>query len=149
MPGKKKIFGIAAALFLLLGDFLYWSLPFSLSKALPKEAWNRAQLWYYDEHFDMRELTVDEETLQKLLTNLEAEKVTNRPRFRGMSQPYFQLHLSYDGGYPCSITIVENGDISIAAELDTDHRSYFDGGEELYAYLLALSKNLPAVFPVE
>lgn len=148
MSRKKMIFGTIAALLLALGDFLYWTLPFSLGKAVPKEDWNGAQLWYYDENFDMRELVIDEETLQKIVTNIDAERVTNRPRFRTISQPYFQLYLYHGTGYPCSFTIVENGDISIAAELDTDHRKYFDGGEELYAYLRYASKNLPATFPV-
>lgn len=139
MPRQKKLLVIAAVLLLLLGDYLYWTIPFSLGKAVPNENWNGAQLWYYDEHFDMQEIPIAETALQQLLTCLKTEKVTHRPRFRGMSQPYFQLYLYHGEGYPCSVTIVENGDISIAAEFDTDHRTYFDSGEELYRNLLSMT----------
>lgn len=149
MSRKKMLFGIFAALLLLLGDFLYWTLPFSLGKAVPDENWNRAQLWYYDEHFAVRELVIDETAVQRIVTNINAEKVTNRPRFHTMSQPYFLLYLYCDEGYPCSLTIVENGDISVTDDWVTDHRKYFDGGEELYEYLRILSANLPAVFPAD
>jgi len=147
MSRKKKLLILAAIALLFLADFLYWTVHFSFEKALPDENWTKAQLWYYDEHFDMREILLDEADLGQVVTSLKGGQVTNRPRFRTLSQPYFQLYLYSDKGYPTSITIVENGDISIAEQLDTDHRKYFDGGEELFAILKGLMGRSPAVFP--
>lgn len=135
MSKRWRIVAVLAVLLLFLGDYLYWTTPFYLKRVIPGEEWTKAQLWYYNEHFDAQEILVDGETLQKIMSGFNAERVTNRPGFRTLSQPYFMLYLYYDEGCPCSVTIVENGDISIAAELDTDHRKYFDGGEELFEYL--------------
>lgn len=147
MRRKKHFFCILAVLLLILGDCLYWTLPLSLERAIPDEDWNQAELLYFDEYFNMREITLDEGTLQQILTSLSTARVSNGPRFHTMSQPYFLLYLYSDEGYPCSLTIVENGDISVTDDWVTDHRKYFDGGEELYEYLRMLSANLPAVFP--
>ena len=103
---------LLVVLLLLLGDFLYWTVPFSFEKALPDENWTTAQLWYYDEHFDMREILVQEEMIEKILTTAEGTSVTNRPRFQTMSQPFFHLFLYSEDGYT-RITVVENGDVAI------------------------------------
>lgn len=147
MPRKKKIFAVVAILLLFLGDFLYWTIPFSFEKALPKENWTKAQLWYYDEYFDMREITIDENTLKQIVTSLKGGQVTNRPRSRFRSLPDFELYLYSDRFLTCSINISENGDISVAAELETDRRKHYDGGEELYVMLKNLTSQLPAFFP--
>lgn len=140
MSWKKKLLAIFVCLLLFLGDFLYWTIPFSFGKVLPEENWAKAQLWYYDEHFEMREIPIDESTLQQIVTSLKGGQVTNRPRSRFRSLPDFELYLYSNRSLPCSINISDNGDISVAAELDTDHRKYFDGGQELYQALLALSQ---------
>ena len=149
MSPKKKILVILAIALLFLADFLYWTVPFSLDRAIPEDNWTRVQLWYYDEHFDMREILVDNADLEQIVTSLKGGQVTNRPRFRTLSQPYFLLCLYSEDGYPTSITIVENGDVSMAVQLDTDHRTYYDGGEELFAILKGMMNRSPAAFSVE
>ena len=107
------------------------------------------QLWYYDEHFDMREILVEDEQIGQIVSAAQGTTVTNRLRFRTLSQPYFLLYLYSEDGYPTSITIVENGDVSMAVQLDTDHRIYYDGGEELFAILKGMMNRSPAAFSVE
>ena len=140
MSRKKRILAIFAVVLLFLGDYLYWTVPVSFGKAVAKESWVGAQLWWYDEHFDSHEITIDETTLLQILSDIEGTEVTRRPKFLGMSQPYFMLYLYHSNGYPYSLTIVENGCISITPEMDTDRRKYFDGGGELYQALLALTE---------
>ena len=140
MSRKKKLLVMLALLLPFLADYLYWTTPFSLGKVLPEENWAKAQLWYYDEHFDVREIPIDESALQQIVISLKGGQVTNRPRSRLRSLPDFELYLYAERILPCSINISENGNISVAAELDTDHRKYFDGGQELYQALLALTE---------
>ena len=138
MARKKKLPVLLVVLMLLLADFLYWTVPFSLDRAIPEDNWTRVQLWYYDEHFNMREILIDNADLEQIVTSLKGGQVTNRPRSRFRSLPDFELYLYSDSSLPCAINISENGNISVAAELDTDHRKYFDGGEEMYQVLLTL-----------
>ena len=149
MSPKKKILVILAIALLFLADFLYWTVSFSLDRAIPEDNWTRVQLWYYDEHFNMREILVEDEQIGQIVSAAQGTTVTNRPRFRTLSQPYFLLYLYSEDGYPTSITIVENGDVSVAAQLDTDHRTFYDGGEELFAILKGMMNRSPAVFPAE
>lgn len=140
---KKHIKGIAAVFLccaLLLADFLYWTVSFSLGPKLPREAVTKVQLWYYDEYFDSHELSVEGDALEALVSAVKTERVTKRPSFRTMSDPYFYLLLYCGDGYPSALTIVENGDISLDTEIVSDRRQYFDSGEELYQALLALRK---------
>ena len=149
MARKKKLPVLLVVLMLLLADFLYWTVPFSLDRAIPEDNWTRVQLWYYDEHSDMREILVEDEQIGQIVSAAQGTTVTNRLRFRTLSQPYFLLYLYSEDGYPTSITIVENGDVSMAVQLDTDHRIYYDGGEELFAILKGMMNRSPAAFSVE
>lgn len=142
----KLLPAVLALAFLLTGIWLYGNVYFPLGDAMPDETWTKAKLWYYDEAFHSREIEIDEVTFSKLVPVLESERVSHRQAFAGMSQPYFQLYLYHDTGYPTVFYIVENGDIAVAAELDADRYRHFDGGEELYACLRILTKNLPAAF---
>lgn len=137
MSGKKKLLAGAVVLLLLLGDFLYWTVSFALREKISQEEVTKVQLWYYDESFDFHEIPVEGDALARLVSAVKTERVTNRPSFHTMSGPYFYL-LLYCGGYPWALTIVENGDISLAPELDSDHRLYFDSGGELYQELYRL-----------
>ena len=136
---KKKLFPILLILLLLLTDYLYWTVEFPLSHKTPEEAQNaeEAQLWYYDEFATPHEIIVSEEDLPEILQALDADKVTRRPKFATMSDPFFYLYLHYPYGYTC-MTVVENGDISINPYYDSDKRLYFDGGRELYQTLFRL-----------
>lgn len=148
MDRKKKVFAVVAVFLLLLGDYLYWSIPFSFGKVLPQESWTKVQLWYYDEHFDSREILVEEEWIERILTTAAGTTVTNRPRFRTMSQPFFYLFLYHPNGYT-RITVVENGDIDLNPRISDQRELYYDGGEELFAVLKGVMERSPAVFPVE
>ena len=147
---KKKWIVILAVFLLLLGDFLYWTAELSLGKKLPEVAEDTAkvQLFYYDETFASREILVEEGDSEKILGTVAGTSVTRRPKFSTMSQPFFYLYLYYPDGYT-RLLVVENGDVSLEPDMQSDKRLYFDGGEALFATLKGLMNRSPAVFPAE
>ncbi len=136
MSWKKRLLVIAAVLLLFLGDYLYWTAPISLGKQLPAKVWGKAQLWYYDDGLiDSTEIQVTEEDFGTIAAALENTRVTRRPRFQTMSQPWFYLVVQRPDGALVILTIVENGDIAV--DPGTGGKQYYDSGEELYQVLLA------------
>ena len=136
MNRKKKLWILLAVAALLLADFLYWSVPFSFGKMLPEETWTEARLVYYDDHLLSRETVIaDEAMLEQILTAAEETTVTHRPRFRTISQSYFELFLLCEEGAPCVITLLANGDVAVTPEMDSDCQKFCDGAEELFAAL--------------
>ena len=138
---KKKWIVILSVLFLLLADFLYWTAELPLRRKLPEmtEDTAKVQLFYYDETFASREILVEEGDIENLLGTVAGTSVTRRPKFATMSQPFFYLYLYYPDGYT-RVLVVENGDVSLEPDMRSDKRLYFDGGEELYQTLLALTQ---------
>ena len=141
MSWKKKILTVLAVLLLLLCDYLYWTVELPLTDKLPEAVQSTmdVQLIYYDDFFTSREITVEQEAVANILNTLEKTVVTRRPKFGTMSQSFFYLYLHYYDGYT-RLLVVENGDISADPDHLSDKRIYFDGGEELFQTLLALTK---------
>jgi len=141
MSWKKKLLAILAVLLLLGCDYLYWTLELPLADKLPEAVQNTmgVQLFYYDDFFTSREITVEQEAVADILNALEGTAVTRCPKFGTMSQPFFYLYLHYPNGYT-RLLVVENGDISADPDMDSDRRIYFDGGEELFQALLPLTE---------
>ena len=133
---RKKWLPAVFVVFLLLGDYLYWTVKQPLNACLPDAVYSsvKADLIYYDRFFDSRHIAADEAMLAEILQAIDRAEVTRRPRFSSMSEPFFYLYLYYPNGYT-RITIVQNGDISVVPDYRSDRQLYFDGGEELYQYL--------------
>lgn len=139
MSKTKKIILAALAVCMLAASlWLYWERTFSLSSVLPEENWTRVEISIGDPGVGQAiwQGTVDLETV---LTALDHARVSRGPGFPGMTQPYFQLTLYKGEAYPTHITVVKNGQISVAEELDFDHYAYYEGGDWLYAALLTLT----------
>jgi len=136
---KKKLLVFFSVILLLLGDYLYWTLPRPLNTDLPEEIYSsvKADLIYYDRYFTPKDIEVDEAQLADILNALAQTEVTRRPKFRTMSQPFFYLYLYYPDGYTV-MTVVENGNLVVTPNMYRDRHVYFDGGEELYQVLLGL-----------
>ncbi len=139
MSGKKKLLTILVILLLFLGDYLYWTAPLSLGKQLPAKVWGKTQLWHYDEGIlDSTEIELAEEDFGKIAAALENTRVTRRPKFQTMSQPWFYLVMQRPDGALVILTIVENGDIAV--DPGTGRKQYYDSGEELYQLLLVYAQ---------
>lgn len=139
MKKAKKIVLIGLILCALaLSAWLYWERAFPLADVLPEEDWIRVQIDIGDPGVGQEpwQGTADPETV---LTALEQAQVTRGPEFRSMSLPYFQLTLFKGESYPTHITVVANGQISVAVELDFDNYRYYEDNGELYAALLELT----------
>jgi len=134
----KKIFAIAAVFLILAADFFYWDHGLSLGQQLPARVWGEAQLWYYNDGFlDSEEIEITEEDFGFLAAALENTRVTRRPKFQTMSDPWFYLAMQRHDGALVILTIVENGDIAV--DPGTGRKQYYDSGEELYQSLLTLT----------
>ena len=139
MSRKKSLLVIFCVLLLLLGDYLYWTVPLVLKKEMPEEVYDsvKMQLFYYDQFFDQKEIPVEDAALTTVLEAVEQTEVTRRPKSGTMSEPFFRLFLYYPDGYTM-LTVVENGKISLNPRIADRQVLYFDGGEELYQTLLTL-----------
>lgn len=139
MSRKKKILVFLAILLLFLGDYLYWTVPFSLEKKLPEEIFDsaRVQVFYYDQFFVAEEIPVEASDVKTVLEAVKHTEVTRKPKFGTMSQPFFYLYFYYPDGYT-RVMAEENGNIIVTPDHLKDRNIYFDGGEELYQALLAL-----------
>lgn len=139
MKKPQKIF-LAGLLVCVLTFFawFYWERTFSLSSVLPQEDWVRVEIYIGDPGVGQEQWQGTVE-LEDVLSALEQARVSRGPEFPGMTQPYFQLTLYKGESYPTHITVVKNGQISVAAELDFDNYKYYEGGQWLYAALLALT----------
>ena len=132
---KKKIVTVIAVFLLLTANFLYWTAGLSLSRQLPARVWGKAQLWHYNESYlDSEEIPLTEEDFGFLAAALENTRITRRPKFQTMSDPWFYLVMQRHDGALVILTIVENGDIAV--DPGTGKKQYYDSGEELYQSLL-------------
>ena len=141
MSRKKKILVFLVILLLFLGDYLYWTVPFSLEKKLPEEIHDSLgmQLFYYDQFFDQKEIQVEVSDVKTVLEAVKHTEVTRKPKFGTMSQPFFYLYFHYPDGYT-RVMAEENGNIIVTPDHLKDRNIYCDGGEELYRALLALAQ---------
>lgn len=138
---KKSRMIILAALIacvLIVSLWFYWEHTFSLNSVLPEENWTRVEISIGDPGVgdEQWQGTVD---LEAVLTALEYARVSRGPEFPGMTQPFFQVTLYKGEAYPTHITVVKNGQIAVAEELDFDNYKYYEGGDWLYAALLTLT----------
>ena len=133
----KIIFLFVAALFLLLGVFLYETLPVAMKDVLPEDNWTKAQVRFYQDNHTT-EFELEGAQLEQLVSLLEEPVVNRGPSFAGMSPPFFHIHLSASSGPGTLIYVLEDGRISIAVDYDTNHYRYFQGGETLYQAILQL-----------
>ena len=147
---KPKKTGIAVlVLVLVIGAlWLYWEWPHSLGDFLPKEAWTGLDLLQDDATNTGAFITFQNPPLEEILIQLQATRVTRAPKDRLLEEKHFQIMLKKGLPYPTMLYVEENGQIHVASELDFDHWKNYEGGEELYAYLSILSKNLSAIYPV-
>lgn len=130
---KKKILVIFVILLLIAADVLYWTAGLSLGQQLPAKVWGKAELYFgYD-----TEVELTEEDFGFLAVSLENTRVTRRPQFQTMSGPWFYLVMQRPDGALVILTIVENGDIAV--DPGTGKKQYYDGGEELYQFLMTFA----------
>ena len=135
---KKLIVCILLVVLLFSLCFSLWyrtELP--LSDRIPQENWVRCEVFLGTPGVGDAEIPMDD--LQGLLDAIDRTTVIRRSEFPGFHTPYFKITLFKGESYPTLIHVAENGDISVAAELDLDHYSYYKGGEELYQALLELT----------
>ena len=136
---KKKILTIAVVFLILAADFFYWNYGLSLGQQLPARVWGKAQLWHYNEDYlDSTEIELTEEDFGFLAAALENTRITRRPKFQTMSDPWFYLVMQRHDGALVILTIVENGDIAV--DPGTGRKQYYDNGEELYQVLIQFMK---------
>lgn len=137
----KKLMTVLAVVLLLLGDYLYWTIPLPLESFLPEAAYSstNAQLIAYDSFFTPRSVEVKFDEVAGILGALVDMQVTRRPKFGTMSEPFLYLYLYYPDGYTC-ITVAQNGNISVVPDYRSDRQFYFDGGQELYRALQQIAE---------
>ena len=136
---KKKLLTIAVVFLILAADFFYWTHGLPLGQQLPAKVWGKAQLWHYNEDYlDSEEIEITEEDFGLLAAALENTRVTRRPKFQTMSDPWFYLVMQRHDGALVILTIVENGDIAL--DPGTGRKQYYDSGEELYQVLTQFMK---------
>lgn len=147
---KAKIPGIAVlVLLLVIGSlWFYWERPISLGKRIPQEAWSGLELLQDDATNTGTFITFQAPPLDEILDQIQATRVTRASKDRLLEGKHFQIILKKGLPYPTMLYVEENGQIHVAADLDFDHWKNYEGGEELYAYLSILSKNLSATYPV-
>lgn len=131
MKQVGKLFLVPLALLLLaaaLWGFLAWERP--LMDVLPNENWSRVQV----------RGEAEEIPLEPFLEALRKNKVSRADSpSSALQAPYLELYLYSDPGTePTLLYIQENGSVSFAAHLDTEHYRYYDGGQALYEALRAL-----------
>lgn len=147
---KAKIPGIAVlVLLLVIGSlWFYWERPISLGERIPQEAWSGLELLQDDATNTGTFITFQAPPLDEILDQIQATRVTRASKDRLLEGKHFQIILKKGLPYPTMLYVEENGQIHVAADLDFDHWKNYEGGEELYAYLSILSKNLSATYPV-
>ena len=116
---------------------LWYRSELHLADRIPAENWVRCEVFMGKPGVGDTEVPMDD--LQGLLDAIGRTTVVRRSEFRGFFTPYFRITLYKGESYPTLIHVAENGDISVAVELDLDHYSYYKGGEELYQAILELT----------
>ena len=116
---------------------LWYRTELPLADRIPQENWVRCEVFLGTPGVGDSEIPMDD--LQSLLDAIDRTTVVRRSEFPGFHTPYFRITLYKGESYPTLIHVAENGDVSVAAELDLDHYSYYKGGEELYQAILELS----------
>ena len=134
---KLTICALLVILLCALCISLWYRTELPLADRIPQENWVRCEVFLGTPGVGDTEVPMDD--LQGLLDAIDCTTVTRRSEFKGFFTPYFRITLYKGEAYPTLIHVAENGDISIAAELDLDHYSYYRGGEELYQALLELT----------
>ena len=137
----KIILIVAVLLLVVLGVYLYETLPVAMTDILPEDNWTKAQVRFYQDNHTT-EFELEGTQLEQLVSLLEEPVVNRGPSFAGMSPPFFHIHLSASSGPGTLIYVLEDGRISIAVDYDTDHYRYFQGGETLYQAILQLIAQL-------
>ena len=117
--------------------FAWYGMELELAGQLPREEWVRAEVRQAEAGVGAQEVVLED--IQALLEAIADTTVTRRQEFHSVA-PGFEILLYGDGGYPTLMYVLENGNISIAEELDLDHYTYYEGGQNLYQKLLELTK---------
>lgn len=134
---KLTICSLLIILLCVLCFSLWYRTELPLADRIPQEHWVRCEVFLGEPGVGDAEIPMDD--LQGLLDAIDRTTVIRRSEFPGFHTPYFKITLFKGESYPTLIHVAENGDISVAAELDLDHYSYYKGGEELYQALLELT----------
>ena len=134
---KLTICALLVILLCALCISLWYRTELPLADRIPQENWVRCKVFLGTPGVGDTEVPMDD--LQSLLDAIDHTTVVRRSEFPGFYTPYFRIALYTGESYPTLIHVAENGDISVAVELDLDHYSYYKGGEELYQALLELT----------
>ena len=134
---KLTICALLVILLCALCISLWYRTELPLADRLPQENWVRCEVFFGNPGVGDAEIPIGD--LQGLLDAIDHTTVVRRSEFPGFYTPYFRITLYKGESYPTLIHVAENGDISVAVELDLDHYSYYKGGEELYQALLELT----------
>ena len=134
---KLVICALLVILLCALCFSLWYRTELPLSDRIPQENWVRCEVFLGTPGVGDAEIPMDD--LQGLLDAIDHTTVVRRSAFPGFYTPYFRITLYKGESYPTLIHVAENGDISVAVELDLDHYSYYKGGEALYQALLELT----------
>ena len=134
---KLTICALLVILLCALCIFLWYRTELPLADRIPQENWVRCEVFLGTPGVGDTEVPMDD--LQGLLDAIDHTTVVRRSEFPGFYTPYFRIVLYKGESYPTLIHVAENGNISVAAELDLDHYAYYKGGEELYQALLELT----------
>ena len=139
---KKILIAVMAACLILSGLWLYWEWEMPISDLIPEEKWMRLELRQEEEAGTglQRELEVP---LEPVLAQMKETRVTRRREDRSLDEGRVQLLLYKGEAYPTMLYAEPDGTIHIAEELDFDHWKCYEGGEELYEFLVANSRELP------
>ena len=141
MKLKKILLAVLVISTLAVAVWTYWEQDFSLMAALPDVYWQKVEI-SLGEPGAGETMLVCTDDVDDVLTALEQAQVNRGPEFRSMSQPYFKLVLYKGEAYPTYITVVENGQISVAVELEFDHYQYYEDGGTLYAALMEIASDM-------
>ena len=134
---KLTICALLVILLCALCISLWYRTELPLADRIPQENWVRCEVFLGTPGVGDTEVPMDD--LQGLLDAIGRTTVVRRSEFPGFYTPYFRITLFKGESYPTLIHVAENGNISVAAELDLDHYAYYKGGEELYQALLELT----------
>ena len=134
---KLTICALLVILLCALCISLWYRTELPLADRIPQGNWVRCKVFLGTPGVGDTEVPMDD--LQSLLDAIDHTTVVRRSEFPGFYTPYFRITLYKGESYPTLIHVAENGDISVAVELDLDHYSYYKGGEELYQALLELT----------
>ena len=134
---KLTICALLVILLCALCIFLWYRTELPLADRIPQENWVRCEVFLGTPGVGDTEVPMDD--LQGLLDAIDHTTVVRRSEFPGFYTPYFRITLFKGESYPTVIHVAENGNISVAVELDLDHYSYYKGGEELYQAILELT----------